>query len=141
MRRFKQRDSADLYDGPMQSLGYVLTLVAGLIHVAIFALESITWQRPSSHRLFGVRDEAQVQTLAQVMFNQGFYNLFLALGAIGGAVLGLGDSKAGETLALYTTSFMVGAAIVLIGSNTRMIRAALVQGLIPAIAFVLLLLA
>lgn len=140
MDRFKQWDRPTLYDDPMQSFGYVLTLLAGLIHVYIFTLESITWQRPSSHRLFGVRDEAQMETLTQVMFNQGFYNLFLAVGAIGGAVLGLGDSRTGETLSLYTTTFMVGAAIVLIGSNAKMVRAALVQGLIPAIAFVLVLL-
>jgi len=43
-------------------------------------------------------------------------------------------------LALYAVTFMAGAALVLIGSNSRMVRGALIQGVIPAAAMVALLL-
>jgi len=124
----------------METVGYLLALVAAAIHAYIFYLESIAWKKPAAHRLFGVREERDVQILTQVMFNQGFYNLFLAFGALGGALLGLGNSSVGRGLTLYCMTFMAGAALVLIGSNARMVRGALVQGLIPAVALVALLL-
>ena len=125
----------------MQSTAYVLALIAGLIHVYIFFLESVSWRQPKSHRTFGVTSLDDVELLAPVMFNQGFYNLFLAFGALGGALLGLNDSSVGESLTLYTMAFMLGAALVLLSSNSKMMRGALIQGLIPAISFVLLLVA
>ena len=122
----------------MENIGYLLALLAGLIHVYIFYLESVAWKQPRAHRVFGVRTPEEAELLAPAFFNQGFYNLFLALGAIGGALLGFADSTIGNTLALYTTSFMVGAALVLIGSRPDMIRGAIIQGGLPAVAFVLL---
>ena len=123
----------------MESLAYTLALLAGLIHVYIFYLESIIWKQPKAHRVFGVRTDDEAELTSPIMFNQGFYNLFLALGAIGGALVGFGGSSTGEVLVLYTTAFMLGAALVLIGSRPTMVRGALIQGLLPAIAFVLLL--
>ena len=123
----------------MESLAYTLALLAGLIHIYIFYLESIIWKQPKAHQVFGVRTDDEAELTSPIMFNQGFYNLFLALGAIGGALVGFGGSSTGEVLVLYTTAFMLGAALVLIGSRPTMVRGALIQGLLPAIAFVLLL--
>lgn len=125
----------------MESIAYGLALVAGAIHVYIFYLESMVWKQPRGHRTFGVTSLDDVETLAPLMFNQGFYNLFVALGAIGGAILGWRGSTIGEVLTLYTVAFMLGAALVLLSTDTRMIKAAAVQGLAPAVAFVLLLVA
>ena len=125
----------------MDTIAYALAAVAAFIHVYIFYLESMAWRQPRTHRTFGVKSLHDVETLAPIMFNQGFYNLFLALGAMGGALLGLNGSSVGESLTLYTMAFMLGAALVLIASNPKMTRGAAVQGLVPAISFVLLLLA
>lgn len=125
----------------MDTLAYTMALVAGLIHGYIFYVQAIIWKKPKAHRLFGVRSDDEAEVLASVMFNQGFYNLFLGLGAVGGALMGYGGSSNGEILTLFTMAFMTGAALVLIGSRLKMVRGALIQGLLPAISIVLLLVA
>ena len=125
----------------MDTIAYTLALIAGAIHVYIFTLESIIWRRPRAYRTFGITSLNDVETLAPAMFNQGFYNLFLAFGAIGGSLLGFGGSSTGEVLTLYTMAFMLGAALVLLATDRKMMRGVLVQGLLPAISFVLLLVA
>lgn len=71
----------------------------------------------------------------------GFYNLFLALGAVLGLVLfwwGPGDlAIAGRALMLFTTACMVLAAAVLTTTGRGYLRAALVQGTLPLVGFVL----
>jgi putative membrane protein len=70
-------------------------------------------------------------------YNQGFYNLFLALGVVVGLVLlWSGLELTGLVLALFACVCMVLAALVLITSNRRMLRAALVQGAAPLVAVV-----
>ena len=78
-------------------------------------------------------------------YNQGFYNLFLAVGAIIGLALfwvggpGTVADVAGRTLVLFTLGSMVAAALVLISTGSKYLRAALVQGTLPLIGFVLFL--
>ena len=73
-------------------------------------------------------------------FNQGFYNLFLALGAVTGLVLLLtgAAAQAGLGVAAFALVSMVLAATVLLASNAKMVRAAAIQGLAPLLALVLL---
>jgi hypothetical protein len=54
-------------------------------------------------------------------------------------LIDLSGSTKADLLALYAMAFMVGAAVVLVGSDPKMIRGALVQGSVPAIALVMLL--
>lgn len=120
--------------------GAVFAAIAALIHVYIWVLESITWSSDSTRRTFGVRTREDADLLKPLAFNQGFYNLFLALGTAVGLVLLLasGAGEAGFAVALFALLSMVLAAVVLVTSNPRMLRAALVQGAPPLVAVVLL---
>ncbi|MGH8825669.1 MAG: DUF1304 domain-containing protein [Jiangellaceae bacterium] len=116
----------------MNSVGQVVAVLAGLLHVAIWVMESLVFSRPPFHRLFRVRPE-HVPAVRLWAFNQGFYNLFLGVGAIGGVVvLHVGDETVGRTLALFCCACMVAAGIVLFSSERRLWRAALVQA-VPAL--------
>lgn len=121
----------------------VFVLVAALVHVLIFVMESVLWSRPQVHRRFGVADETEAGALKAVMFNQGFYNLFLALGAgVGLVMLGMvGWQRAGLAIAAFALLSMVLAGVVLVASRRSLWRAALVQGGPALIGFVLLLIA
>ena len=120
----------------MPTVSLVLAGLASLLHVYFFWLETVTFRRPSSYRTFGVA-EADVETVAFSMYNQGFYNLFLALGTLVGVVGSWrGWEPQGSTLVVFGCLFMVGAAVVLVAARPRMARAAAVQGLLPALALV-----
>ena len=123
-------------------LGVVFAGLAALIHVYIFALESLLWSRPSTQRTFGVRDARDGETLRPMAYNQGFYNLFLAIGTAIGIVLIFVStrSEAGYAVAIFALASMLLAALVLVTSNRRMLRAALVQGVAPALGILFLVL-
>jgi putative membrane protein len=120
--------------------GAVFAAIAALIHVYIWVLESISWNKESTRRVFGVRSAEDAELMKPLAFNQGFYNLFLALGAIAGLVLVLatGAKQAGFAVAIFALLSMVLAAAVLLASNPRMLRAALIQGVAPLVGVVLL---
>lgn len=128
---------------PLAIAGAVAAVLAAGIHVYIFVLESVLWTRPATRRTFGVRSEEDAEVLRPMAFNQGVYNLFLALGVLVGlTLLGTGAAvEAGIALVLFALSCMVLAALVLVISNPRMLRAALAQGAVPAVAIVLVVLA
>ena len=65
---------------PWLAAGFAL--FAALIHVYIFVLESLQWTKESTRRTFGVRSAADSELLRPMAYNQGFYNLFLALGTL-----------------------------------------------------------
>lgn len=121
-------------------LGVLFTALAALVHVYIFALESLLWGRPSTQRTFGIRDARDVDAVRPWAYNQGFYNLFLALGAVVGLVLLATGTRAdaGFAVALFALASMLLAALVLVASNRRMLRAALVQGVAPALGILFL---
>lgn len=115
--------------------GLVLTALAGAFHVFIFVLESLRWTAPSTRRAFGVRSEADAETMRQLAFNQGFYNLFLAMAAFLGVVLvAAGQHIVGITMALTATGTMLAAALVLVLSDRSKLRAATMQGALPLMA-------
>jgi len=126
-------------------LATVFAALAALLHVYIFVMESIQWTQPRIWRRFGLTDQAQADTTKPMAYNQGFYNLFLAVGTILGIALfwagddGTAARIAGATLQLFALGSMVAAALVLITTGVKYLRAALVQGTLPLIAFVLVL--
>ena len=123
----------------MTIVAVVLAVLAALLHVYIFVLESFRWTEPATRKAFGV-SEADAQVLAPMAYNQGFYNLFLAIiTLVGVAIIGT-QEVAGSALALAGTGSMLAAAVVLVSHNRAMVRAALTQGTIPALAVVFLLL-
>ena len=123
----------------MTVVAVVLAAGAALLHVYIWVLESFRWTEPATRRTFGV-SEADARVLESMAFNQGFYNLFLAITTVAGlAVIG-SQEAVGTALALAGTGSMLAAALVLVAHDRRMVRAALTQGTLPALAVVSLLL-
>ncbi|MEE1622416.1 DUF1304 domain-containing protein [Zafaria sp. J156] len=113
--------------------------LAALIHVYIFVLESLRWTAPSTRRVFGVRSEEEARILQPMAFNQGFYNLFLALVAgTGIAAIALGATAVGAALVFAGTGSMAAAGLVLLVSSPDKASAALKQ-LVPPLAAVVLL--
>jgi putative membrane protein len=125
----------------------VVAALAALLHVYIFLMESVQWTQPRVWKRFGVPDQAAADTTRPMAYNQGFYNLFLAIGAVIGLVLywaGADESTlrvAGFTLVLFSLGSMLAASLVLLTSGGRYLRPALIQGTLPLIGFVLFLFA
>ncbi|MFJ7622936.1 DUF1304 domain-containing protein [Rhodococcus sp. KBW08] len=123
----------------MNVAGYIFAGLAAAVHVYIFVLESILWTAPKTRATFGVKSEEEAITTQPLAFNQGFYNLFLAIvSAVGIVIAATGSASVGIALVLAGTGSMVAAGLVLILSSPDKARAAVVQMLFPAIAVVLL---
>ncbi|SDG37089.1 DUF1304 domain-containing protein [Microbacterium pygmaeum] len=128
-------------------LATVFGALAALLHVYIFVMESVQWTQPRVWKRFGVADQSAADTTKPMAYNQGFYNLFLAIGAILGIVLfwaggaGTVADVTGRTLVLFSLGSMLAASLVLITSGARYLRPALIQGTLPLIGFVLFLFA
>jgi putative membrane protein len=122
----------------MSVLTEVLVAVAAALHVLFFVMESVLFTRPQVHRRFGLsREHAAI--VRPMAFNQGFYNLFLAIGAVVGIVLAnTGHETAGVAVAAFACAVMLGAAVVLLVTDRRFLPAATVQGLPPLVALALI---
>jgi putative membrane protein len=99
----------------MAIIGSVVIAAAVLVHLFFFAMESVLWSSPSVWRRFGVASQSDADVVRPMAYNQGFYNLFLAGGAA-----------------------VVLAALVLLTTGRRYLRAALLQGVLPLVGLVLL---
>src|ERR1700712_564843 len=110
-------------------IGAILVGLAALIHVFIFVLESVLWSRPATWHRFGLRSQEEADTVRPMAYNQGFYNGFLALGAIAGLVMIASSNvqQAGIALAIFVLLSMLLASVVLITSNPKLARAAMTQ--------------
>ena len=125
----------------MSVVASVVVGLAALLHCYIFWMESIAWTRPEVWRRFGVADQAAADVTRPMAYNQGFYNLFLGLGAaLGIVLLAVGYGTSGRTLMLFCTACMLLAAGVLVTTGRGYLRAALTQGALPFVGFVLTLL-
>jgi len=124
----------------MTAVALVLVALASLLHVAIFAMESLLWTRPAVWRRFGLRSQADAEITRPMAYNQGFYNLFLALIGVTGIVLDVAANPAGFVLMVVATASMIAAAIVLATTGRRYLRAAMMQGTLPALGLLALLL-
>ncbi len=113
--------------------GLVLTGLAALAHVFIFYLESLSWTSKKTRAVFRITEEQALAT-KEFAFNQGFYNLFLAVETAAGIGLFLtGRTDVGVALVLAGAGSMVAASLVLgLGSPDKR-GAALKQGLVPAL--------
>ncbi|WP_309064290.1 DUF1304 domain-containing protein [Microbacterium sp.] len=122
-------------------IAVVFALLAAAFHVFAFLMESALWSRPAVRRfMVGRADVAEDVRLWA--FNQGFYNLFLAIGAAVGAVAWLtGADAVGRTLVVFTCASMAAAGVVLFLSDRRLWRSALGQSVPPGIAVIAALLA
>lgn len=124
----------------MITTALVFAALAALLHVYIFVIESLTWTSERTRATFGTTP-AEAETTKLLAFNQGFYNLFLAIvTGVGIAAVALGRTGIGAALIFAGVGSMAAAAVVLIASDRDKARAAATQGTFPGIAIVLLLL-
>ncbi len=122
------------------TLALVFAGLAALLHVYIFVLESVRWTQPKTWKVFGIADQQAADVTKSMAYNQGFYNLFLAVGAAVGIVFwvvnGIGD-VAGRTLLIFSLGSMLAAALVLVTSGKKYLRPASIQGTLPLIGLIL----
>ena len=119
----------------------VFVALAAALHVVIFVMESVWWTLPAIWRRFGLTSQADANTTRPLAYNQGFYNLFLGVGAALGLFLYFTDqTDAGAALVLFCTGSMVLAAIALLSTGGGYLRAAAIQGTLPLVGFGLFLL-
>jgi len=112
----------------------IFVALAGVFHLVVFAMESVVFRKPSTWKRFLIKSQQEAEVARPWAFNQGFYNLFLALGALGGLIAG-GDT--GHAISLFACACMAGAGIVLVASNRRMARSAALQAVPPILALLL----
>jgi putative membrane protein len=121
----------------MNAVAQLSALASALVYLCAGVLESFFFHRPGVHRdIFHTPTEA-LATLRLWNFCQGFYNMFLAGGAVAGVIaLHSGHEAAGRALVLYTCSFMLAMGIVLGVANRKHLDGALSSGILPLIALV-----
>ncbi len=121
----------------MPAVMWLAAILAALVHVLIFCMESLWWTTPKVRARFRQAPQ-QTEATKLFAFNQGFYNLFLAIGTFAGlALILLGHPDSGLTLVSWNCLFMVGAAIVLAASAPQLRRGALIQGTAPLLFLLL----
>ena len=111
----------------MNAITEIFAVLAGVLHIGIFAMESLLFTRPFVQRSF-LGDQPMTPAVKLFAFNQGFYNLFLALGLFAGLAL----KK--DAYVIFPCACMVGAGLVLIATDRRMLRPGAMQLVPPAIA-------
>lgn len=116
----------------------VFTTLACLLHVFIFYMESLAWAGPRARTAFGMTAE-QARNTRELAFNQGFYNLFLAVQAgVGALSFLLGHRGIGAALIFAGAGSMLAAAAVLFVSSPGKRGAASKQDFFPAMAIAFL---
>lgn len=121
----------------MLPLMWLVAILAAVVHVLIFCMESLWWNTPPVRRRFRQSPE-QAEATQLFAFNQGFYNLFLAAGTfVGLALVVVGSHSTGMTLVVWNCLSMLGAAVVLAGSAPKMRRGAVIQGAAPLLFLLL----
>ena len=119
----------------MTMITKLMVVLAGLLHVAIFAMESIFFMHESIYSRFLITSTEQAQVVSLFAYNQGWYNLFLAIAALSGAIFtNTLPKNVGASLSIYACLSMLGAAIVLVLSSPELLRAAVIQGIFPLLA-------
>lgn len=117
----------------MLIIGMIAAFLAAALHVFIFYIESFAWTTRALS-VFGM-DRESAEATKEMAFNQGFYNLFLAIEAfVGIAVYFLVSPTVGLTLALFGVGFMLAAALLLFVTSSNKRSAAIKQGFLPLIA-------
>ncbi|MEV5651032.1 DUF1304 domain-containing protein [Nocardia sp. NPDC052254] len=107
--------------------------VAALIHLYIWVMESLTWTSARTRATFGITAEEAAAT-REMAFNQGFYNLFLAIvAAVGIGFVAAGNRSVGVALIAAGAGSMVLAGVVLLVSSPDKARPAAVQLVPPLI--------
>lgn len=114
----------------------VLALLAAVLHVFIFYLEVFAWEQPLARKIFGAQDSKELEITRFYAYNQGVYNLALAIIACVGAFILPIYPMAGLPLVLAGCGSMLLAALALGLKSSRHRAAAIKQGTLPALAVI-----
>ncbi|WP_094764151.1 DUF1304 domain-containing protein [Luteococcus japonicus] len=115
----------------------VLVALASLLHIYIWYLESVAWTT-AARKVFGTSRE-EAEATREMAFNQGFYNLFLAITGLAGVIAHLlGHATVAVTLMVTAVGSMAAAALLLLVTSADKRGAAVKQGLLPVLALVAL---
>jgi putative membrane protein len=118
-------------------IAQVAALIAALLHVGFFLMESVLFGRPTVWARFGLKSAQEADVVRPMAFNQGFYNLFLAVGILAGlAMVAAANAEAGRAIVLFACACMVGAGVVLVATNRRFLAAGAMQALPPLVTIV-----
>lgn len=120
----------------MPVVAVVFAALAALLHAGFFVMESVLWTRPVIWRRFGLGSQQEADLTGPLAYNQGFYNLFLAVGVVVGLALLPTHRDAGLAMVLFGCGSMVLAALVLLSTGRDKLRSAAIQFFAPAIAVV-----
>jgi len=103
----------------------IVFLIPHGMHVFFFALEAVFFDRPSVHRgMFRVKDPLFKDAIKPWATNQGFYNLFLALGGFYGVyLLSQGNVAAAKPLLQVIYASYVAAGGVLLATTGKALGA------------------
>jgi putative membrane protein len=118
----------------------IFAVLAAVLHVVFFVFESVLWTRPAVFGRFGIASQEDANTIRPMAYNQGFYNLALAIGVIVGVILiGMsGDAGVvGKTLVIFGTACMALAGIILLTTGRKYLPSAAIQFVPAAVALVL----
>ena len=119
----------------MHLVAVLAAVVAALIHAWFFALESLLFDRPTVYGRFGIHTAEDAAVVRPMAFNQGFYNLFLAIGIVAGlGLVAAGQVDAGRAVVVFACACMVGAGAVLLATNRRFLAASAIQAVPPLVA-------
>lgn len=108
-------------------IGSSMIFISAIFHAYVFILESVAWRNPKTWKAFGLSSQEHAEIIRPMVFNQGFYNLFLALGAGAGLAMLSVNSTIAFTLMLFASSCMIGAGMVLFFSVKTSRPAAIIQ--------------
>ena len=110
----------------------IAAIAAGALHVFIFVLESILWDSDFTRTTFSIADPEESRATRSMAFNQGFYNLFLAVVTVTAiAFWASGAAAVGAALLVAGLGSMLAAALVLAAASPAHRGAALKQGAFP----------
>ncbi|KAB7787959.1 DUF1304 domain-containing protein [Bifidobacterium cebidarum] len=123
----------------------VFAVLAGLLHVLIFVLESFRWTEPSTMKTFSITSIEEAEATKEMAYNQGFYNLFFGIMTAAGALITLFGQQTqqtvGITLMAAGTVSMALAALVLFTGSPDKCTAAVKQFTLPALSLIFLIIA
>lgn len=121
----------------MLIIGLIFAGLAIALHFFIFYLESFAWTTKALS-VFGMTVEGAEAT-REMAFNQGFYNLFLALMALVGIFVRPTSLAAGNALLFAGLGSMLAAALLLFVTSPDKRSAAIKQGGFPLLSIIFVL--
>lgn len=112
----------------------IFALLAALLHIYIFYLEAFAWDKPSARKVFGPLSKEELDATRFMAYNQGVYNLMLAIVTIAGLLL------SSTALILAGVLSMIGAAAALAFKSSAHRGAAAKQSFLAILATIFIIL-